>query len=81
MMYFYLFVFLSTIVSNKVVCPNFKHAALTSSFTKYKLLQMKDSFATNVNELYTASTKCVNLEVRAGCPKLGHPTLRLGLQE
>ena len=68
-------------VSNRVVCPYFEHTALTSSFTKYKFLQMKDSFVTYVNELSKASTKYVNLEVRAGCPKLGHPTLRCGLQE
>ena len=33
------------------VCPNFGHPALTSSFTKYKFLQMKNSFATIVNGL------------------------------
>ena len=37
------------ITCNGVVCPNFGHPALTSSFTKYKFLQMKNSFETNVN--------------------------------
>ena len=31
--------------------PNFGHPALTPSFTKYKFFQMKNSFATLVNEL------------------------------
>ena len=35
----------------RVVCPNFGHPALTPSFTKYKFLQVKNSFATLVNEL------------------------------
>mgnify|MGYP000279282549 CR=1 FL=1 len=35
----------------RVVCPNFGHPALTPSFTKYKNFQMKNSFATLVNEL------------------------------
>ena len=35
----------------RVVCPNFGHPALTSSFTKYKFLQVKRSFATLMNEL------------------------------
>ena len=29
----------------RVVCPNFGHPALTSSFTKYKFSQVKNSFA------------------------------------
>ena len=33
------------------MCPNFGHSALTSSFTKYKFLQVKKSFATVVNGL------------------------------
>ena len=33
------------------VYPNFGHPALTSSFTKYKYLQMKNGFATIVNGL------------------------------
>ena len=33
------------------MCPNFRHPALTPSFTKYKFLQVKNSFATLVNEL------------------------------
>ena len=36
---------------DRVVCPNFGHPALTSSFTKYKFLQVKNSFATIVNGL------------------------------
>ena len=28
---------------NRVVCPNFRHPALTPSFTKYKFLQVKNS--------------------------------------
>ena len=36
---------------NRVVCPNFEHPALTSSFTKYEFLQVKFFFATIVNEL------------------------------
>ena len=37
--------------STRVVCPNFGHPALTPSFTKYRFLQVKKSFATLVNEL------------------------------
>ena len=37
------------ITCNRVVCPNFGHPALTSSFTKYKFLHVKNSFETNVN--------------------------------
>ena len=33
------------------MCPNFGHPALTSAFTKYKLLEVKNSFATLVNVL------------------------------
>ena len=33
----------------RVVCPNVGNPALTSSFTKYKFLQEKNSFATIVN--------------------------------
>ena len=33
------------------MCPNFGHPALTSSFTKYEFLQVKNSFATIVNGL------------------------------
>ena len=36
---------------DRVVCPNFRHPALTHSFTKYNFFQMKNSFATLVNEL------------------------------
>ena len=36
---------------HRVVCPNFGHPALTPSFTKYRFLQVKNSFATNVNGL------------------------------
>ena len=35
----------------RVVFPNFGHPVLTSSLTKYKLLQVKNSFATIVNGL------------------------------
>ena len=35
----------------RVVCPNFGHSDLTSSFTKYKCLLVKNSFATIVNGL------------------------------
>ena len=35
----------------RVVCPNIRHPALTSSLTKYKILQEKDSPATVVNGL------------------------------
>ena len=66
----------------RVVCPNIGHAALTASFAKKsKFLQVKNSFATIVNELSIlilfrllngdllfsqyASTKCVNLELRS----------------
>ena len=38
-------------MNNRVVCPNFGHPALTPSFTKYKFLQVKNSFETLVNEL------------------------------
>ena len=38
-------------LSNRVVCPNFGHPALTPSFTKYQFLQVKNRFATLVNEL------------------------------
>ena len=34
-----------------VVCPNFGHLALTSSWTKYNVLQMKNSLAKIVNGL------------------------------
>ena len=40
----------STSHNCRVVCPNFGHPALTSSFTKK--LQMKNSFATIVNGLF-----------------------------
>ena len=36
---------------DRVVCPYFGHTALTSSFTKYKFFQAKNSFATIVNRL------------------------------
>ena len=36
---------------NRVVFPNFGHPTLTFSFTKYKVLQVKNSFATIVNGL------------------------------
>ena len=36
---------------DRVVCPNFGHPALTSSFTKYEFLQVKNSFATILNKL------------------------------
>ena len=49
---FNLFTLLSLLLGvNSLVCPNFGHPALTSSFTKYKFLQVKNSFATIVNEL------------------------------
>ena len=35
----------------RVVCPKFGHPALTSSYKKYKFLQVKNSFATIVNGL------------------------------
>ena len=35
----------------RVVCPNFGHPALKSSFTKFKSMQVKNSFATRVNKL------------------------------
>ena len=41
----------STIIVTRVVCLNFGHPALTSVFTKYAFLQVKNSFATIVNEL------------------------------
>ena len=60
------------------MCPNFGHLSLTSSLTKYQYLQMKNSFATIVNEMSvlklfqlsngyfcsmpTASIKCKNLK-------------------
>ena len=31
---------------NRVVCPNFRDPALTSSFIKYKFLQVKNTFST-----------------------------------
>ena len=34
-----------------VVCTNFGHPALISTFTKYKFLQVKNIFATIVNRL------------------------------
>ena len=37
--------------TNRVMCPNFGHPALTPSFTKYNFFQIKNSFATLVNEL------------------------------
>ena len=37
--------------SNKVMCTNFEHSALNSSFTKSIFLQMKNSLATIVNGL------------------------------
>ena len=36
---------------SRVACPNSEHPALTSSFKKYKFLQMKNSFATIANGL------------------------------
>ena len=36
---------------SRVVCPNFGHRVLTSSFTKYTFLQVKNSLAIIVNEL------------------------------
>ena len=33
------------------MCPNFGHPALTPSFTKYNFFQVKNCFATLVNEL------------------------------
>ena len=39
------------LICNWVVCPNFGHTALTSSFTKYKFLHVKNSFATFLDEL------------------------------
>ena len=38
------------IVRNRVVCPNFGHPPLTSSFTKLKISQVKNSLAI-VNDL------------------------------
>ena len=35
----------------RIVCHNFGHPALTSSFTKYKFLQVKNSFEENLNGL------------------------------
>ena len=58
----------------RVVCPNFGHLALTSSFTKYKFLQVKNNFLSFLSlqmviyyfhSMHTASTKCVNLEWRS----------------
>ena len=53
----------------RVGCSNFGLPALTSSFSKYNFLQVKNSFATTVKGLSvgvlimsTASTKRVNLE-------------------
>ena len=36
---------------SRVVCHNFEHPNLTSSFTKYKILKMKNSFANIVDGL------------------------------
>ena len=36
---------------NRVVCPNFGHPVLTSSFTKFKFLHVNNSFATFVKGL------------------------------
>ena len=41
----------SFIVVYRVVCPNFRHPALTSSFIKYNFLEVKNSFAAIVNGL------------------------------
>ena len=35
----------------RVVCPNFGHPTRTSSYTKYKFLQVKNSFATVLYQL------------------------------
>ena len=54
-------------VTEEVVCHNFGHPALTSSFTKYKFLQVKYDFAAIVNErsvlklLQLSNVDCVNL--------------------
>ena len=40
-----------TVLQYRVVCPNFRHPALTSSFTKYKILQVINSFSIILNEL------------------------------
>ena len=37
-----------------IVCQNFERPALTSSYTKFRLLRLKNSFATIVNELVSA---------------------------
>ena len=62
----------------RVVCPNFRHPALSSSFTKCEYLQEKNSFAAIVNGLSVFSfrsliffvaclqfTKCLNLKWRS----------------
>ena len=36
---------------DRVVWPNFEYLVLTSSFTKYKFLQVKKCFGTSVNGL------------------------------
>ena len=38
-------------IKSRVVCPNFGRPAQTSSVTKFKFLQMKNSFSSNANEL------------------------------
>ena len=37
--------------NTRVACPNFGLPAQTSSFTKHQVLQVKNNFATIVNEL------------------------------
>ena len=44
-------IFEGGIITTRVVCPNFGHPAPTLSFTKYKFMQAKYSFKTNVNGL------------------------------
>ena len=39
------------VLEYRVVCRNFGHPTLTPSFTKYTFFQIKNSFATLVNEL------------------------------
>ena len=39
------------VILGRVVCPNFGHPVLTSSFTKYTFLLVKNSFTTFVSEL------------------------------
>ena len=48
-----MFTNVSKLKKYRVVCPNFRHYALTPSFTKYKFLQVKNSFATLVNEFFS----------------------------